>query len=73
MSQSPSIWFPYLDLLICSCGVGFLESMLEPHAREEASMSHGQVGFAFLALGVTYMLTMPVAGHVRNTFALFGM
>ena len=25
---------PYVDNIVCFCGYGFIESMLEPHAKE---------------------------------------
>ena len=32
--QTPAIFMPYVDNIVCFCGYGFIESMLEPHAKE---------------------------------------
>ena len=54
---------PYIDNVICFCGFGMIESMLEPHASA-AGASQWQIGLNFLLMGLTYMVTTPAAGFV---------
>jgi len=53
--QYPSIFMPFIDNFICFCGDGMIESMLEPHMKDEAGSSQIDVGVAFLILGGLYM------------------
>ena len=62
--KTPAIFMPYVDNMICFTGFGFIESMLEPHAKDEAGATQAQVGYTFLLIGATYMVTTPVAGYV---------
>ncbi len=48
-------------------GYGFVEAMLEPHAKEAAGMTQAQVGWAFLIMGASYMVQAPIVGHVRRS------
>ena len=41
-----------------------IESMLEPHLREDANASQNQIGVTFLILGGTYMVASPIMGYV---------
>ena len=34
--QTPAIFMPYVDNIVCFCGYGFIESMLEPHLKDAA-------------------------------------
>ncbi len=56
--------FPFVDNACLQCGIAFAQSMLEPHARSDASMTHGQIQAAFVLLGAVYMLASPVCGQV---------
>ena len=46
------------------CGFGFIESMLEPHAREAAGLSAADVRNIFVILGAVYFVGMLLAGYV---------
>ncbi len=63
--QSPSIFLPYLDLLICFFGNGMIASMLEPHLAE-AGADPTQVGLTFLVFGAIFMVSTPLAGFVSD-------
>ena len=41
-----------------------IESMLEPHLREDASATQNQIGITFLILGGVYMVASPIMGFV---------
>ena len=41
-----------------------IESMLEPHLREDANASQSEIGVTFLILGGTYMAASPIMGYV---------
>ena len=64
--QSPAIFTPYIDNVVCLCGLGFIESMLEPHAREAAGLSAADVRNIFVILGAVYLLGMLLAGYVSD-------
>ncbi len=55
-------------MAVTQFGYGFIESMLEPHAKSEAGMGQGQVGVAFLLMGAAYMVSAPTIGWVRRLF-----
>ncbi len=61
---SPEIWFPFVDQVVINLGVGFVESMLEPHARSRAGMPRLEVGAVFLLWGLFYTLFTPIIGWV---------
>ncbi len=61
--QSPSIFMPYVDLLVCFFGNGMITSMLEPHLKE-AGANTNQVGITFLIFGAVYMACTPCVGFV---------
>ena len=54
---------PFIDNLICFCGTGMVESMLEPHLKS-AGATQMQVGLTFFILGGVYMFLTPVTGYV---------
>ena len=58
-----SLFLPFLDLFISLCGIGMLESMLEPHLKQTGA-STSDVGISFLIYGGCYMLGMILAGLV---------
>ena len=66
-SKSPSILYPYTILALINAGYGFIEAMLEPHAKAAAGMTQGQVGIAFFTMGGSYMVTASVLGQVSKT------
>ena len=41
-----------------------IESMLEPHLRENANASQNEIGITFLILGGSYMVASPILGFV---------
>ncbi len=61
---SPEILFPFVDQMALHLGIGFVESMLEPHARTEVGMSKLEVGAVFLCWGTVYTLVAPTMGRV---------
>ena len=63
---APHFRFPYLDNVALQAGYGFVEAMLEPHAKEAAGMTQAQVGWAFLIMGASYMAQTPIVGHVSK-------
>ena len=65
MLQSPSIFLPFLDLLVFFFGYGLIVSMLEPHLSE-AGAEATQVGITFLAFGTVYTVSTPILGFVRR-------
>jgi len=74
-----------VDNVVLQCGYGFMESMLEPHAKRAAGMSQvnksraifhlsltslqTQVGLTFLIVGALYMLSAPTVGYVSDRMA----
>ena len=69
--QSPAIFTPYIDNVVNFCGFGFIESMLEPHAREAAGMGSADVRNIFVILGAVYFVGMLLAGYVREEWNTF--
>ena len=63
IAKSPSIFLPFLDLLVCFFGNGMIASMLEPHLSE-AGADSTQVGFTFLIFGAVFMVSAPLAGFL---------
>ena len=59
--------FPFLDNFFCLCGVGMIESMLEPHLKQKAGASQAAVGNTFSIFGGVYLLSSPIGGLVRST------
>ena len=47
-------------------GYGFVESMLEPYAKNELGFTQAQVGAAFLIMAGAYVAQTPLFGHVRG-------
>ena len=45
-------------------GNGMIESMLEPHLREDANATQNEIGITFLILGGVYMVASPIMGFV---------
>ena len=62
--RSPPVWLPMLDYAAVEVGYGFVESMLEPHARDALGFSQPLVGAAFLVMAASYMAQTPIFGHV---------
>ncbi len=56
-----------MDLFFLFCTVGFLESTLERHSSESASMTEWQVGQAFFSIGLVYVVAAPTFGKVNVT------
>ena len=54
---------PFVDLFAGLCGVGMIESMLEPHLRETGA-STLTIGLSFLGFGCCYMIGNIVFGRV---------
>ena len=52
--------------MVSFCGIGFIESMLEPHAREDAGLSAVDVRSIFVILGAIDLLGMLLAGYVSD-------
>jgi predicted MFS family arabinose efflux permease len=71
IAKSPSIFMPYIDLLVCFFGNGMITSMLEPHLNE-AGADTNQVGLTFLIFGGVYMACTPVVGYVQNISIITG-
>jgi predicted MFS family arabinose efflux permease len=61
------MFVPYIDNVINFCGFGFIESMLEPHAREAAAMSADEIGYVFIIIGAVYFFSMLIAGYVSDS------
>jgi hypothetical protein len=62
--QSPSISLPFLDNFVCFCGNGMIESMLEPHLKEEAGASQVCIPFVVVvavAIAVVVVVVDVVA------------
>jgi hypothetical protein len=55
---------PLIDNFICICGLGMVESMLEPHLKNEAGSSQVDVGVFFFILGGFYMFGAIATGYV---------
>ena len=72
--SSPALLFPFVDLFSALCGIGMLESMLEPHLRETGA-SNVDIGFSFLLYGCCYIIgNMPfglVCCYKEVTLQLF--
>ena len=63
--KSPLIFLPFLDIFFSFFGNGMIESMLEPHLREDANATQTEIGITFLLLGGPYMVASPIMGYVR--------
>ena len=48
------------------CGIGFIESMLEPHARDAAGMTPEDIRNIFVINGSVYFAGMLLAGYVSD-------
>lgn len=64
--RSGSILLPYLNNFLCICGSGMIESMLEPHMKNNAGADQVDVSNAFLIFGAFYMVFTPIIGYVRE-------
>ncbi len=53
---------PYLDNVVNFCGFGFIESMLEPHAREAGGLTASEISTVFVIVGAVYFFSMLAAG-----------
>jgi predicted MFS family arabinose efflux permease len=62
--QRPSILIPFFHNFVCFCGFGMIESMLQPHIKNNAKSSQLDVGMTFLILGGHYMVSSVIAGLV---------
>ncbi len=62
--SSLSLLLPFVDLFTALCGNGMLESMLEPHLRDNKATTM-DVGLSFLLFGCCYMLGNMFFGGVR--------
>ena len=63
--QTPSLWFPCVDVFFVILTHHSTEAMLEPHAKAELGMTQGQVGLAFLLMGGSYLTFTLLAGKVH--------
>ena len=63
--KNPQLMIPFLDLFAGLCGVGMIESMLEPHLRESGASTMG-VGLSFLAFGFCHMAGAMLLGQVTT-------
>ena len=63
---------PFIDNLVCFCGNGMIESMLEPHLKDAAGATQTDVGLTFLILGGVYMATTPITGYVSPILTNIG-
>ena len=54
---------PYIDNVINFFGFGFVEAMLEPHARD--IVGHANISYLFFTNGAFYFVGMVVAGYVK--------
>ncbi len=72
--QHPTIFLPYLDNVVNFCGYGFIEAMMEPHAREAAGLTPAETSSVFIIIGAVYFFSMLEAGwvsdHVRSAAAV---
>ena len=57
---------PYIDNVINCFGFGFVEAMLEPHARD--FVGHDNISNLFFTNGALYFIGMVVAGYVKFAF-----
>ncbi len=55
---------PFFDNFVCFSGFGMIESMLEPHMKDNAGSTQLDVGMAFLIIGGLYMFSSIAAGFV---------
>ena len=55
---------PIFDNFVCFSGFGMIESMLEPHMKDNAGSEQFDVGMAFLIIGGLYMASSIIAGLV---------
>ena len=55
---------PFVDLFACLCGVGMIESMLEPHLRDTVDANQTEIGVTFMIDGIVYTLSGIGAGYV---------
>ena len=62
-AKHPVLMMPFVDLFAGLCGVGMIESMLEPHLRETGA-STLTIGLSFLGFGCSYMIGNIVFGRV---------
>ena len=69
--QSFSIWLPLLDNSLLQCGYGFVEAMLEPHAKDNAGMTQNQVIKVYHRLSVEQTFD-SVLFQVGNAFLIMG-
>ncbi len=61
---APSIWLPFVNVMLLQCGISFTEAMLEPHGRRDVGMNGRQVEAAFFIYGATYTVFSPLLGLV---------
>ena len=50
-------------------GTGMIESMLEPHMKNEANSTQGEVGVTFMLYALVYTIASPLAGYVSYSFS----
>ena len=62
--QHPSIFMPFFDNFLCFSGFGMIESMLQPHMKNNVKSSQLDVGMTFLILGGHYMVSSVITGLV---------
>jgi hypothetical protein len=68
--QHPSIFMPFFDNFLCFSGFGMIESMLEPHMKNNAGSTQLDVGMTFLIIGGLYMTSSVTAGYVSLFFPI---
>ena len=61
--KHPSLMVPFIDLFAGLCGVGMIESMLEPHLRETGATTV-TIGLSFLGFGCCFMFGNMFFGRV---------
>ena len=64
--QSPALYVPYIDNVVNLCGFGFIEAMLEPHARKNAGLSPINIRNIFFTNGSAYFVGTLIAGYVSR-------
>ena len=66
--QSPKIFSSCVDNVICFMGTGMIESMLEPHMKENANASQTDVGLTFMIYALVYTVAGLSAGYVNKEY-----
>ena len=51
-------------------GIGMIDSMLEPHMKDHALSTQGEVGITFMIWALVYTVASPLIGYVSFFFKL---